>query len=132
MENRRILIIDEDEDIVEGLAYVLKMNCYEPVIIQDEFTIAFTDPAVIIVELNVLIRNGYGYANTISQMSETKRIPIIGMSNFFRDEFGFLLNICGITRFLRKPFKPVDVVWAIENVAQRVYASDKEIFLERT
>jgi hypothetical protein len=37
------------------------------------------------------------------------------MSNIFKDEFKWLMDFCGIKRWIKKPFLPLDVIWAVEN-----------------
>ena len=47
-----------------------------------------------------------------------KKIPIIARSNIFKDEFKWLMDFCGIKRWIKKPFLPLDVIWAIESVME--------------
>ena len=37
------------------------------------------------------------------------------MSKFFRDEFRWLLDFCGIKIRFKELFQPLDMIWAIEN-----------------
>ena len=120
MKNRKIVIIDEDKKFLEELEVVLTMSGYAPVVLEGNYlTIDMVfqmKPGVILLGLKMPHNNGFEFANEINRVFEGKRIPIIAMSEIFKDEFRFLLNLCGIDKFLRIPFQPLDVIWAIENV----------------
>jgi DNA-binding response OmpR family regulator len=66
-------------------------------------------------ELKMPHKNGFALADAINRVFETKKIPIIAMSNLFEDEFKWLMDFCGIKRWIKKPFLPLDVIWAVEN-----------------
>ena len=66
-------------------------------------------------ELKMPHKNGFALADAINRVFETKKIPIIAMSNIFKDEFKWLMDFCGIKRWIKKPFLPLDVIWAVEN-----------------
>jgi response regulator RpfG family c-di-GMP phosphodiesterase len=66
-------------------------------------------------ELRMPHKNGFALSDAINRVFATKRIPIIAMSNLFKDEFKWLMDLCGIKRWIKKPFQPLDVIWAIEN-----------------
>jgi DNA-binding response OmpR family regulator len=136
MKNIKIAIIDEDRKILGELEEVLTMSGYAPLVVNDTYlavdTIVQMKPDVILLGLKMPRKNGFELAGEINRVFETKRIPIVAMSDVFKDEFRFLLNLCGIDRFLKKPFQPLDVIWAIENVAKESNPSDAafEISLE--
>jgi two-component system, response regulator PdtaR len=119
MENRKIAVIDEDTRILRNLEEILTISGYSPIVINDAFsavdTIIQHKPDVILMELKMPRKNGFELTDAINRVFDTKRAPIIAMSEFFKDEFLWLLNACGIKRWIRKPFQPLDVIWAIEN-----------------
>ena len=128
MKNRRIAIIDEDKKFLGELEGVLNLSGYDPVVVNDSYLavdmIAQMEPDVILLGLKMPRKNGFELASEINRVFEAKKIPIIAMSGIFKDEFKFLLDLCGINRFLRKPFQPLDVIWAIENVTIESKQSD--------
>jgi len=119
MENKKIAIIDEDKIILKNLEEILTMSGYAPIVINDAFTAVDTiirlKPDIILMELKMSRKNGFELTDAINRVFEAKRAPIIAMSSFFKDEFRWLLNACGIKRCIKKPFQPLDVIWAIEN-----------------
>ena len=119
MQNKKVAIIDEDKKILGELEEILVMSGYAPVLVDDVFlavdTVILHKPDVILMELKMPHKNGFELNSAINRVFETKRVPIIAMSAFFRDEFRWLLDLCGIKRWIKKPFQPLDVIWAIEN-----------------
>ena len=135
MENKKIVIIDNDKEILGKLEDVLSASGYAPVVVNDvplAVDIAVrSNPDAILVELKMPFKNGFEIADEINHILEIKKVPIIGMSAFFKDEFAFLLNLCGIDSFIKKPFNPLDVIWAIENVIGARDQPDEERYLAR-
>ena len=119
MKNRKVVIIDEDEKSLEKLEEILAMGGYVPVVVNDASlaldTVIRHKPDVILMELKMPHKNGFELADAINRAFETRRVPIIAMSAFFKDELRWLLDVCGIKRWLKKPFQPLDVIWAVEN-----------------
>ena len=123
MKNRTIAIIDEDKKCLGELEEVLAASGYTPVLIQDTRLalniISHRGPDVILLELKMSRKNGFEIAHEINRVFESKRIPMIAMSESFKDEFGFLLNLCGINRCLKKPLNPMNVIWEIESATRQ-------------
>ena len=119
MQNRKVAIIDDNQESLRELEQILKMAGYTPVLVDDIFgnvdTVIENKPDVILMELKMPHKNGFALADAINRVFETKKIPIIAMSNLFKDEFKWLMDFCGIKRWIKKPFLPLDVIWAIEN-----------------
>jgi len=119
MQTRKVAIIDDNQDSLRELEQILKMAGYTPVLVDDIFgnvdTVIENKPDVILMELKMPHKNGFALADAINRVFETKKIPIIAMSNLFKDEFKWLMDFCGIKRWIKKPFLPLDVIWAIEN-----------------
>lgn len=120
MKNRRVVIVNDDQKSLGDLEEILVASGHELVVVNDALlavdTVIQRDPDVILLELRMPRKNGFEIAYEINHVFETNKIPIIAMSSFFKDEFVSLLDLCGINRYLKKPFNPLDVIWAIENV----------------
>ena len=131
MNDKRIAIIDENHEFVEGLEQILTISGYVPIAVKDAClaveALIQNDPDVILLELKMPRKNGFELADEINRVFETKRIPIIAMSESFKSEFNSLFSLCGITRFLKKPFNPLDVIWAIESLAEPRVRWDAEL-----
>lgn len=119
MQNRKVAVIDYDKKFLSDIEEILLMSGYDPILINDESlvvnTVIHNKPDVILMELRIPHKNGFELSDTINRVNETNKIPIIAMSSFFKDEISWLLGLCGIKRWIKKPFQPLDVIWAIEN-----------------
>ena len=134
MKNKEIIIIDEDNKFLGELEGVLSRSGYDPVVINDARLaidiVTQRKPDVILLELRMPYKNGFELANEINYAFETNRPPIIAMSLFLKDESRCFLNLCGIHRYLKKPFNPLDVIWCIEDVTEGIDQWAKEMCLE--
>jgi len=119
MQNKKVAVIDDDKKFLGEIEELLALGGYSPVVVGDPVlaidTVVQNKPDVILLELRMPRKNGFELTDAINRVFDARRIPIIAMSAFFRDEFSWLLEFCGIKRWLRKPFQPLDVIWAIEN-----------------
>jgi two-component system response regulator AdeR len=119
VQNRIVAIIDDNQDSLRELEIILKMAGYIPVLVNDVLVavdaVINNKPDVILMELKMPHKNGFALADAINRVFGTKKIPIIAMSNIFKDEFKWLMDFCGIKRWIKKPFLPLDVIWAVEN-----------------
>ena len=130
MKIRKVAIIDDNQDSLIELEKILIMAGYAPVLINDVLgavdTVVNNKPDVILMELKMPLKNGFALADAINRVFGTKEIPIIAMSNIFKDEFKWLMDFCGIKRWIKKPFLPLDVIWAIENELEKNNQWDME------
>ncbi len=133
MQNRIVAIIDDNQDSLRELAGILKMGGYRPVLVNDAFwsaeTVIQNKPDVILMDLRMPHKNGLALADAINRVFESNKIPIIAMSDLFKDEFKWLMDLCGIKSWLKKPLLPLDVIWAIENEIEEVNQWDRESHL---
>ena len=124
MKSRKIAIIDDDKGMSDKLNEILNMGGYSSILINDPLlavnSVIDNNPDVVLMELRMPHKNGFALADAINRVFGTKRIPIIAMSNIFKDEFKWLMDFCGIKRWIKKPFLPLDVIWAIESVMEEV------------
>jgi len=122
MQNIKVAIIDDNQDSLRDLEKILKLAGYTPVLVNDVFgtvdTVVDNKPDVVLMELKMPHKNGFALADAINRAFDMKKIPIIAMSNIFKDEFKWLMDFCGIKRWIKKPFLPLDVIWAIESVME--------------
>jgi len=119
MRNRKIAIIDENKKILDELEEILVMSGYTPVPVINPLmaleTVIQHEPDVILMELKLPHKSGFELTHTINGVFETKKVPIIAMSETYKDEFRWLLDFCGIKRWIKKPLQPLNLIWAIEN-----------------
>jgi len=134
MQKRIVAIIDDNQDSLRELEKILTMAGYTPVLVNDIFNavdiVIKNKPDVILMELKMPNKNGFALADAINRVFETKGIPIIAMSNLFKDEFKWLMDFCGIKRWIEKPILPLNLIWAIENEIEQNNQWDMEKRLE--
>lgn len=119
MSRGRVLIVDDDKEFREELRETLDLSGYEVIEVEDaravQNTASRTSPDVIVLDLKMDDMNGFEVAEELKRFTTTVGIPVIAMTGFFReDEHAPLMNICGITTCIKKPFNPLDVIAAIE------------------
>ena len=125
MKSRKIAIIDEDKGMSDKLKEILNMGGYSSILINDPLlavnSVIDNNPDVVLMELRMPQKNGFELTHEINRVFETKRMPVIAMSETFKNEFRWLLELCGIKRCIKKPFHPLDIIWAIENEIEEDY-----------
>jgi DNA-binding response OmpR family regulator len=123
MHDRKVMIIDDDKEFLGELQEILDANGYDMTALtnsESAVDVAMeSKPDVILMDLKMPGKSGFELADEISHKSELKNVPIIAMSAFFRDDFNSLMNLCGISKCLKKPFALSDAVSAIENAVKR-------------
>ena len=118
----RILIAEDDNDIVEILRLYLENEGFELVISRDgeealnNFESTNVDMALIDIMMPKL--NGY---ELIKKMRDVSNIPIIVMSAKNMDSDKILGLTLGADDYLTKPFNPLEVVARIKSQLRRFY-----------
>jgi DNA-binding response OmpR family regulator len=118
VQNRTVAVIAEDNKFLGHIEKILMVSGYLPVVVNDANLAAGvieSKPDVILLELRMLHKNGFELTVAINQAFQTRRIPLIAVSDVFREEFSWLLDLCGIKTWLKKQFHPLNIIWAIEN-----------------
>ena len=120
MINKKVVILDDDKEFLEELAETLSLSGYEPIAISDTDGFADivvkTQPAVILMDLKMPKKTGLQMAYELKEYTETAHVPIIAMSGFMNENYTTLITLCGIKKFLKKPFNPLDIIMEIEEV----------------
>src|ERR1700683_1986329 len=105
MQNIKVAIIDNDKKSLKNLEEILAGGGYTPIPVNNASlavdTVMQNKPDVILMELKMPRKNGFELTDAINRVFETRKIPIIAMSENFKNEFKFLLNLCGIDRYLK-------------------------------
>ena len=118
MQSRTVAVIAEDNNFLSRIEKILMISGYLPVVVNDVNLapgVIESKPDVILMELRILYKNGFELTVAINQAFQTRRIPLIAVSDVFKKEFSWLLDLCGIKKRLKKQFHPLDIIWAIEN-----------------
>jgi len=114
------MIVDDDKGFLEELGETLRLSGYETTAVND-VDLALdaavkTRPDIILIDLKMPKKTGFQLAAELRRISELGNIQIIAMTGFFKEGYQPLMNICGIKTYLKKPFRPLDVISAIEGV----------------
>lgn len=118
MENKKVLIVDDDKGFLEELRESLALSGYDMVAVNDPQEVlpiaVKAKPDVVLLDLKMPGKSGFQLADEMRRYFQLQNIPIIAMSAFFKDEYNILMNLCGIKKCLKKPFNPLDVIAQIE------------------
>lgn len=123
MMNRKVVVIDDDMENIAELKDNLAGSGYNPVIVDNDPSaidkVAQSKPDIILMGLNMKHKSGLELAYKIKSMFKNRNIPVIAMSKYLKDGLGPLFKFCGIKKCLKKPFQPLNVIWAIENLIKK-------------
>lgn len=116
----RVLLVDDDKEFLEELHETLSLCGYEVSSTRDSTAVReqvrHFQPDIIVLDLKMDQVNGFEVAEELKSFSRGMGIPLIAMTGFFREEEHVpLLHICGISRCIKKPFNPLDIISAIED-----------------
>lgn len=122
-KRKRIMIVDDDKEFLEELKETLMLCGYDSVAVNDS-TVALDvaireKPDLIILDLKMPQKSGFQLADELRRLEAFTQVPIIAMTGLFnsgyrKDDYRLLLNICGVKKFLGKPFNPLDIISQIE------------------
>ena len=105
---KRILVIDDDTDILEILDIVFKQEGYEVFLSEtgnEADNIKEIQPDLVLLDLQLRVsgRNGADICAKIKGQPETQNIPIILVSS--EDNIAQISDECGANAYISKPFK---------------------------
>jgi DNA-binding response OmpR family regulator len=133
MHNKKVVIIDANEKYLKELEIILVTGGYVPILVSDPYLavdmVIQNRPDVVLIELRLPHKNGFELIDRLNRIFGTKKVPIIAMSEIFKYEFLWLLDFYGIKKWIKKPFQPLDVIWAIENEITE-YSCAQELVLQ--
>ncbi len=118
----KILIVDDDQELLEELTEALQMSGYDVVAVHDPVAAAGVvlraQPALILLDLKMPGKSGFLLADEIRHMAGMESVPIIAMSAFFKEDFTSLLRLCDIKKCLKKPIPLTQLIQEIKEALQ--------------
>jgi len=112
--SKKILIVDDEVDIVGILSMVLQAHGYEILIAPTgPEAIARTlreEPDLILLDIKMPGLDGYEVIEGLKQLTQTSKIPIIFVSALPREEVARKVKELGATDYIPKPFESEEVV----------------------
>jgi DNA-binding response OmpR family regulator len=117
MAKKKILVVDDEQDMAMALKVRLKANGYNVVFASDSvqaFTIANEEnPDLIILDIMIPGGGGFVVAERLKQSAATHRIPIIFLTGIQGgQERAYKLGASG---YLMKPYQPEELIETIHN-----------------
>ncbi len=124
--NSRILIVDDEQDIVEVLEKILEDEAkYEVEVAKGGFAAGITAdkfrPHVILIDMHLRDIDGREVAKQVKHNPDLQLTKVIAMSGKMTDDEAKGLMAGGFDGFLRKPFHVRQVMEAIEDAMAVVY-----------
>ena len=118
---KRIMVVDDDKEFLEELEYMLCQAGYDVTATSDSSSAIdianAAKPDLILLDLRMRPVSGFEVAGTLRRSPETSQIPIISISGYYTmQEHEFLMNFCGIRKFLKKPINPQEAIAEIKNI----------------
>lgn len=122
MFDQKVMIVDDNKKFLEELEETLAFSGYNTIAVHDPHLVLPTvykeKPHVILLDLKMPGKSGFQLAHELQSFPELQQIPIIAMTEFFKDGYKMLMDMCGIKRYIKKPFNPLDVITEIEGVIE--------------
>jgi DNA-binding response OmpR family regulator len=117
---KKILIIDDEQDLVKGLQIILKAKGFKVLAAFDGVIgvqIAHKErPDLIVLDVMMPGMNGYKVCENLKQSSETWDIPIIFLTAKDQIQDEKLAYDKGATYYIKKPFESKELINKIEEI----------------
>ncbi len=126
-EIQRVLIVDDDREIIRGLMYRLKAKGYDVTTAhggEDGLTTATVDPPdAIVLDIRMPDIDGLTVLSRLRESEATRSVPVIMCSASLVDQKDALDR--GASFFVQKPFDAQTLLAALEAVALQAPRSDR-------
>ncbi len=114
MENKRILVVDDEPHLIRSLTYILAREGYEVSTAADGEEalqkMREVRPDLIFLDIMMPRKNGYEVCETIRSIPELKNVYIIMLSAKGWDIDRAKALSVGANEFMSKPFSPLEVI----------------------
>jgi DNA-binding response OmpR family regulator len=119
---KKILIVDDERDIVKALKIRLQHNGYNVVVAFDGaqgiFMAHKEKPNLIILDIRMPAGDGFSVAEKLKQSSQTERIPIIFLTGSpERNAEGRAMEL-GARFYIKKPYDPEELLDAVRRAME--------------
>lgn len=116
--NKRILVIDDDEDILDILNIIFRDEGYNVVIsnngeVANQIHIIHPDLVLLDVRIKGSLKTGAEICAEIKAQNSYKNLPVVLVSA--EDDLPMLANKCGADFYVKKPFDIYDLLLKVKN-----------------
>jgi two-component system phosphate regulon response regulator PhoB len=123
MSNRKILIVEDDRDIVEMITYNLRADGYEVLSAftgKDGIALARRErPDLIILDIMLPVMDGFEVCRVLKSTEATACVPIIILSAKSQETDKIVGLELGADDYVTKPFSPRELIARIKAVLRR-------------
>jgi DNA-binding response OmpR family regulator len=117
MDNYRILIVDDDIDIVETMVFALQKNSFSVITAFNGadglLKAKYEEPDIIILDLMMPKMDGFEVCTKLKSDETTKKIPVIVFTARNDKDAHYKVFKCGNDDYIVKPFRLPDLVTKI-------------------
>ena len=121
-QRKKILIVDDERDIVKALTIRLQVNGYDVVSAyngaQGIFMAHKEEPDLILLDIRMPAEDGFSVAERLRESDVTGRIPIIFLTgNPEKDAEGKAIEL-GARFYIKKPYDPEELLDAVKRAIE--------------
>jgi DNA-binding response OmpR family regulator len=119
---KKILIVDDERDIVKALKIRLQHNGYNVVVAFDGaqgiFMAHKEKPSLIILDIRMPAGDGFSVAEKLKQSNQTERIPIIFLTGSPERNAEERAMELGARFYIKKPYDPEELLDAVRRAME--------------
>ncbi|HXX32914.1 MAG TPA: response regulator [Thermodesulfobacteriota bacterium] len=123
MDQKKILIVDDERDIVKALMIRLQRAGYEVVTAFDGAQAVFVahkeKPDLIILDIRMPAGNGFGVAEKLKHSASTFSIPVIFLTGGPERDSEEKAVTLGARFYIKKPYDPEELLDAIKRALEK-------------
>ena len=120
MAEAKVLVVDDEDDVVQFIQTVLTTEGFDVVTAYDglgAIDVALAEkPDVIILDIMMPVMDGYEVCAKLRASEETSRIPILCLSSAYTTSAVRQSREMGAQGYIVKPFAPADLVNEVRRV----------------
>jgi len=120
MSKAKVLVVDDEQEILWGLSTRLKQNHYDVLTANDGFQATRTAmremPDLIILDIGMPLGNGHEVVRCLRKDDNTRDIPIILLTAHNSERDYRQAVKFGVERYITKPFKGETLMKAVEDL----------------
>ncbi len=128
VRKKKILIVDDERDIVKALTIRLQANGYHPLAaydgVQGIFMAHKERPHLIILDIRMPASDGFSVAEKLKESKQTAHIPILFVTGSPDRNAEERARALGARYFIKKPYDPEELLDAIRRALETKSGED--------